>query len=120
MSSFKELSELINARAEELSVLKMEKRSEKEIIQVIHELLFLKTKYQNKKNEIVDWIQNNYMIEWGTSIDISIEDLRKIINQLFSQETDPGDEVSNYEEEEDYRYDVYMYSKLLGYKLYLN
>jgi hypothetical protein len=119
MATFQELADLIYAKGEELRVLKMEKSADKEILPVIHELLFLKTKYNNKKEEIIGWIFHNYPTEKMTET-MDIEDLRKCVNKLFSQATDPGDEVSNYEEEEDYHYDAYMYSKLLEYKLFLS
>ncbi len=111
-NNFKALSKLICNKEEELRVLKMQKSSEKKILSVIHELLYLKTKYKNKQNEIVDWIENMYPTEkWGTSM----EDLGKTIRKLFREEIDPKDDVDIYEEEEDYHYQVYKYSKLLEY-----
>jgi E3 ubiquitin-protein ligase DOA10 len=74
---------------------------------------------RNKQKEIFAWIMNNYPSEEITD-STNIEDLRKCVNKLFGQLTDPRDEVSNYEEEEDYENAVYLYSKLLEYKLRLN
>jgi hypothetical protein len=74
---------------------------------------------RNKQKEIIAWIMDNYPSEEITD-STNIKDLRKCVNKLFGQLTDPRDEVSNYEEEEDYENAVYLYSKLLEYKLRLN